>query len=162
MNSKSNDNKILEWVKELGLTTNTPPQAREPFHIVAIPPQNAGPALEIVRPPNQNIYLVVMGIGIHQAHQDGLRGMKQEDRKKFLTELKYDLLKMGVDFAFMPLEGEIPQAIQISRMLLAEDLTPNDFINAVYLVRNAGLYTIFKFSDTFGSTQNKFQAIRYT
>lgn len=156
------DDKIKEWVKELGLVITIPPQAKEPFHIVVTPPQGMGPALEIVRPPNQNLYLIVMGIGIHQIHQEALRKMNADERKKFLTELKYDLLKMGVDFAFLPIDSEIPQAIQISRMLLPDNLTANEFINGVYLVRNAGLYVIFKFADTFGSVQGKPQALRYT
>ncbi|AWR96429.1 DUF2299 domain-containing protein [Acidianus sulfidivorans JP7] len=156
------DNKITEWIRQLGLNITNPPQAKEPFHILVMPPQNAGPTLEIVRPPNQNIYLIVMGIGIHQLHQNGLRNMKKEDRTKFLAELNYDLLKMGVDFALMPLGSEIPQAIQISRTLLIEDLRPNDFINAIYAVRNAGLYVILKFSNTFGVAQSKSEPLRYT
>lgn len=156
------DDKIREWIKELGLFITIPPQAKEPFHVVVTPPQGMGPALEIVRPPNQNLYLIIMGIGIHQVHQDALRKMNIEERKKFLTELKYDLLKMGVDFAFLPIDSEIPQAVQISRMVLLENLTANDFINGIYLVRNAGLYVMFKFADTFGAIQNKSQQLRYT
>lgn len=156
------DDKIKQWIKELGLNITTPPQAKEPFHIIITPPQGIGPALEIVRPPTQNIYLILMGIGIHQIHQDALRRMNVEDRKRFLNDLKYDLLKMGVDFAFLPIDSEIPQAIQISRTLLPENLTANEFLNGIYLVRNAGLYVIFKFADTFGSIQGKLETIRYT
>ncbi|WP_373468797.1 DUF2299 domain-containing protein [Acidianus infernus] len=155
------DNEIKKWIQELGLMINVPPQAKEPFHVVMYPPQGGGPTLEVVRPPNQNLYIVIMGVGIHEIHQNALKEMKEDERRKFLNELKYDLLKMGVDIIFMPVGQEIPSAIQVSRVLLPDNLTANEFVNAVYIVRNAGLYIIFKFSDTFGIPQGKGGNIRY-
>lgn len=154
------DDQIKKWIQELGLMIATPPQANEPFHVIMYPPQG-GPTLEVVRPPNQNLYVVIMGVGLHEIHQNALKEMKEEERRKFLNELKYDLLKMGVDIVFLPIGQEIPTAIQVSRVLLPDNLTANEFLNAVYIVRNAGLYIIFKFSDTFGAPQTKGGSIRY-
>ncbi|EZQ04816.1 MULTISPECIES: DUF2299 domain-containing protein [Acidianus] len=155
------DSNVERWLRDLGLNVSRPPQAKEHFHVLVTPPQG-GPAFEVIRPTeNQKFYLVVMGIAIYQGHQDALKAMREDERKKFLNDLKYDLLKMGTDVILMPMGDQIPQVIQIVRVLLIEDITPNDLVNCIYLVKNAGMLVISKFSDTFGTPQTKGNAIKY-
>ncbi|MCI2415198.1 MAG: DUF2299 family protein [Candidatus Aramenus sp.] len=145
------DNKIREWLQSLGYSVSNHPQAKEPFNVVVSPPQG-GPVLNVIRPtPEGRFYVITMGIGIHPMHQNALRDMKEKERREFLSELKYDLLKMGVDFAFLPVNQETPQIVQVSRLVLSELLTPNEFLNSFFVVRNAGLLVILKISDKFGN-----------
>ncbi len=151
LSTNSIDDKIREWLQSLGYSVSNQPQAKEPFNVVVAPPQG-GPVLNVIRPTvDGKFYVITMGIGIHPMHQNALREMKDRDRKEFLNELKYDLLKMGVDFAFLPINQETPQIVQVSRLVLSESLTPNEFLNSFFSVRNAGLLVIFKFSDKLGN-----------
>jgi len=155
------DNEIKNWIQSLGLSIFTPPQAKEFFHISVTPPQG-GPVVDIVRPlENSNFYIIAMGVGVHPTHQNALKELKDSDRKKFINEIKYDILKMGLDVIFLPMGQEVPQIIQITRVVIAENLTANEFMNSFYFVRNAGMLVIFKFTDTFGNIQQGQTSTKY-
>jgi len=146
-----NDKELEALIKELGLSITIPPQAKEAYHIVTAPPQGF-PSIDIIRPNDSSkFYLISMGILIHPNHKAAINEMKKEDKKKFFQELTEDLLKMGVDFAFLPPGSETPEVIQVLRLVFMDSLTPNEFLNAYYTVRNAGMLVIAKINYKFGN-----------
>lgn len=163
MFDRSADKQIEEWLKELGLTISRPPQAKEFFHIVISPPQG-GPSLSIVRiNENSKFYIIVMGIAIHPTHVSALMSLKREERVKFIIDLQLEALKYGVDFVAMPPNQEAPNIIQVSRPLFMDNLTANEFINALLSVRNAGVSIMLKFTQKFGPYEPQQQAsLKYT
>ncbi|AWS00273.1 DUF2299 domain-containing protein [Metallosphaera hakonensis] len=143
----------VQVFKSLGLIVRQVDQAKEYLHL-SISPQQGGPQLELVKPDKDSkIYVLGMGVGIHQYHQSQLKSMNPGDRKDFLSNLRYRLMRMRVDVGFTPPNEEIPQLIFLSRVLYDEDLTENDVLDAMYKVRNAGTLVIFMFTDRFGVPQ---------
>ncbi len=163
MFDKSADKQVEEWIKELGLSVNRPPQAKEYFHVLVAPPQG-GPALSVIRiNENSKFYVIAMGIAIHPTHISSLMSMKKEDRIKFLIDLQLEALRYGVDFVAIPPNQEVPNAIQISRPLFVENLTANEFINTLLNVRNAGVSIMLKFAQKFGPYESQQStSLRYT
>ncbi|MEJ2781420.1 DUF2299 domain-containing protein [Stygiolobus sp. CP850M] len=157
-----NDKELEALIKELGLSITIPPQAKEAYHIVTAPPQGF-PSIDIIRPNDSSkFYLISMGILIHPNHKAAINEMKKEDKKKFFQELTEDLLKMGVDFAFLPPGTETPEVIQVLRIVFMDSLTPNEFLNAYYTVRNAGMLVIAKINYKFGNVQGESKgSLRY-
>ncbi|MEJ2771194.1 MULTISPECIES: DUF2299 domain-containing protein [unclassified Stygiolobus] len=157
-----NDKELEALIKELGLSITIPPQAKEAYHIVTAPPQGF-PSIDIIRPNGSSkFYLISMGILIHPNHKAAINEMKKEDKKKFFQELTEDLLKMGVDFAFLPPGTETPEVIQVLRLVFMDSLTPNEFLNAYYTVRNAGMLVIAKINYKFGNVQGESKgSLRY-
>ena len=157
-----NDKELEALIKELGLSITIPPQAKEAYHIVTAPPQGF-PSIDIIRPNDSSkFYLISMGILIHPSHKAAINEMKKEDKKKFFQELTEDLLKMGVDFAFLPPGTETPEVIQVLRLVFMDSLTPNEFLNAYYTVRNAGMLVIAKINYKFGNVQGESKgSLRY-
>jgi len=157
-----NDKELEALIKELGLSITIPPQAKEAYHIVTAPPQGF-PPIDIIRPNDSSkFYLISMGILIHPNHKAAINEMKKEDKKKFFQELTEDLLKMGVDFAFLPPGTETPEVIQVLRLVFMDSLTPNEFLNAYYTVRNAGMLVIAKINYKFGNVQGESKgSLRY-
>lgn len=157
-----NDKELEALIKELGLSITIPPQAKEAYHIVTTPPQGF-PSIDIIRPNDSSkFYLISMGILIHPNHKAAINEMKKEDKKKLFQELTEDLLKMGVDFAFLPPGTETPEVIQVLRLVFMDSLTPNEFLNAYYTVRNAGMLVIAKINYKFGNIQGESKgSLRY-
>ncbi|MEZ0248002.1 MAG: DUF2299 domain-containing protein [Thermoproteus sp.] len=142
------DKEVERWLRSLGLNLVVPPNAPEPFHISVAPPTGL-PVVEVVRPKDANLYVIAMGIAVHPDHKSALASMKEEERRKFLLDLKRAVLQMGVDFAFLPPDAEVPEAIHISKPVLIDGLDAHTFVEEYYRVRNAGLMVIMSFSETF-------------
>lgn len=142
------DREIERWVRALGLNVMIPPNAPEPFHISTAPPTGV-PVVDIVRPKGAEFYVIAMGIAISPEHKSALSSMKEQERRRFLLDLKRAILSMGVDFAFLPPDAEIPDAVQVSRPVLAQGLDAQKFLEEYYRVRNAGLLVIVTFADSF-------------
>ncbi|AHC51859.1 hypothetical protein SUSAZ_07805 [Sulfolobus acidocaldarius SUSAZ] len=154
-----NDKEIEDVMKELGLSVSRPPQAQEKFHIVTTPPQGF-PVVDIIRLTDKSrFYLITMGVAIHPVHKKAIGGLKLEERKEFLNNLAEDLLKMGVDFAFLPPGTDVPDAIQIIRIIFADGMTPNELLSAYYVVRNAGMLVINRINNKFGVADEGKQGI---
>lgn len=62
---------------------------------------------------------------------------------------------MGVDIAVLPPNSDVPEVVQISKIVYSEGLTPNEFLNAYYMVRNAGILVINRINRKFGSVQKR-------
>jgi hypothetical protein len=62
---------------------------------------------------------------------------KLKERPELLRELKSDLLRMNVEFVFMPPDQEVPRTVQIAKLDFLDGLTSNEMLNLVTLVKNA-------------------------
>ncbi|MBB5254687.1 DUF2299 domain-containing protein [Sulfurisphaera ohwakuensis] len=150
-----NDEEIEKIMKDLGLMIRKPPEAKEYFHIATSPPQGF-PVVDIIRINKDSpFYLVTMGILIHPNHKSAIGNMKEEERREFLGSLVEDLLKMSVDIAILPPNSEVPEIIQVSKIVYSEGLTANEFLDAYYTVRNAGIYVINRINRKFGNTASR-------
>ena len=144
------DSQIVEWVKKLGLNATVQPTVGQEAFRVSISPPTGFPVVDIIRPSKEaDFYIVIMGIAIAQQHQDALRALSPEQRADFLLDLQMELTKFEVDMAFIPPGVDVPQAIQVSRVLFTDDLNVTSFFNTFYKVRNAGLYVLLAFNKKF-------------
>lgn len=149
------DEEIEKIIKDLGLMIRKPPEAKEYYHIATTPPQGF-PTIDIIRlNKDSTFYLITMGILIHPSHKSAIGNMEEDERKDFIGNLVEELLKMGVDIAVLPPNSEIPEIIQVSKIVYSEGLTPNEFLNAYYMVRNAGILVINRINRKFGSATKR-------
>jgi len=147
------DSMIMDVFKRLGLTVTIPPGAKEAFRVATQPP-NGGPIVEVIRPtPEADFYIIAMGIAVAKEYQDALRSLPPERRREFLLRLKKDILRYEVDMAFLPPDKEVPEAVQVTRLVFADGLDPNRLLDNYYKVRNAGLDFMITLADTFRDVQ---------
>lgn len=149
------DEEIEKIMKDLGLMIRKPPEAKEYFHITTSPPQGF-PSVDIIRISEKSpFYLITMGILIHPSHKSAIGGLDGKERQEFLGGLIEDVLKMDVDIAILPPNSEIPEVIQVSRVVYGEDLTPNQLLEYYTKVRNAGMIVITRINRRFGMSAQK-------
>ena len=65
-----------------------------------------------------------------------------KERPGLLRELKMDLLRMNVEFVFMPPDREVPRTVQPAKLALLDGLTSNEMLNLVTLVKNAAYFVL--------------------
>jgi hypothetical protein len=145
--------KVAQWLQEAGLAVSKTQNVQDYFNITVSPPPPAqGPVLTVARPKSESSFFAVgMGISIHPDHLRKLNAEPRNDRLSFLNSLKYTYLTMNVDFVFIPPQNEVPQHIQLVKLIFVDGLTQNELFNTYTLVRNAGILTIMKFVDRFGN-----------
>ncbi|MDP7976731.1 MAG: DUF2299 family protein, partial [TACK group archaeon] len=72
--------------------------------------------------------------------------------------IKYMLLSMNVDFAFLPQGSDVPTNVQLEKILYAgPDCFLQNFFESYTLVRNAGLLVITKLMEEFGPVEPEAQ-----
>ena len=145
------DSQIVSFLGELGISTTKTQGASEYFNVTTYHAP-AGPFLNVVRPKKESqFYVIAMNIAIHESHQDKIRAMDKYQREEYLNQIKYALLSLNVDFAFLPQGSELPTNLQLEKIMYAGgDCFMLDFFENYTLVRNAGLYVITKFMEKFG------------
>ncbi|PSN82727.1 hypothetical protein B9P99_00770 [Candidatus Marsarchaeota G1 archaeon OSP_B] len=144
--------RVVHWLQESGLSVSFTPNVPDYFNITVSPPPPAtGPILNIARPKQEApFYVVGMGVMLHEEHYAKLSSLASGQRNAFLNELKYEYLRMNVDFVFLPPQAEIPRQIQLLKLIFLDGLTQNALYNTYTTVRNAGLLTIWKLIEKFG------------
>ncbi|BCU67911.1 hypothetical protein HS7_13480 [Sulfolobales archaeon HS-7] len=145
--------KVEKWLRQMKFTISNTPNAKEYYNVTVSPPPPAQfPILQVIIPEQSSPFvLILMGVGIHPQHVKGVKDMNDSERGKFLNDIKYTLLRMNVDFTFIPPQDVIPQAISVSKSVYTDGLTMDRFFDVFTLVRNAGLYIITKFTEQFGN-----------
>lgn len=147
--------KVTQWLQEAGLAVSKTQNVQDYFNItVSPPPPMQGPVLTVSRPkPDSPFYAVGMGITLHPQHLARLNAEPRGERLSFLNSLKYTYLTMNVDFVFIPPQNEVPQHIQLVKLIFIDGLSQNTLFNTYTLVRNAGILTIMKFVDRYGNVE---------
>ncbi|MEM0120202.1 MAG: DUF2299 domain-containing protein [Thermoprotei archaeon] len=145
--------KVTQWLQEAGLAVSKTQNVQDYFNItVSPPPPMQGPVLTVSRPKAESSFFAVgMGITIHPTHLSKLNTEPRNERLNFLNSLKYTYLTMNIDFVFIPPQNEVPQHIQLVKLVFIDGLTQNELFNTYTLVRNAGILTIMRFVEKFGN-----------
>jgi hypothetical protein len=85
--------------------------------------------------------IIVQGsVTIDQAHQDKINKLPKDERGKFLWDLRFSLLNLGVEFSGVT---EPPQEIRISQRIYEDGLTKDRFLQRVSQVRNGVLNVLW-------------------
>ncbi|AAY81402.1 DUF2299 domain-containing protein [Sulfolobus acidocaldarius] len=121
------DSEIVEIFKELGMKVKEEKQQGLHFHVSISPPTANSAIVSIIRPTAfSKYYVVTMAIEVDPPKLN----------KKVLREIGVELARLNVEFYVMP--PDKPTTIQIAKLLYQEDLSKNELINTVTLVKNAG------------------------
>jgi len=149
--------RVVHWLQESGLSVSFTQNVPDYFNItVSPPPQIPGPVLNVARPKADSpFYVIGMGVTIHPEHSSKLASAAKPEREGFLYTLKYEYLRMQVEFVFVPPQAEIPQHIQLLKPLFIDGLTQNALYETYIRVRNAGLYTIWSMMEKFGAVDQR-------
>jgi len=148
--------RVSQWLQEAGLSVSNTPNVQDYYNVTVAPaPPATGPILTVAKPKQDSPFLAVgMGVSIHPVHHAKLNSASKQERTSFLSDLKYEYLRMNVDFMFIPPQNEIPQHIQIVKLIFTDGLNQNSLFNTYTLVRNAGLMTIWRFVEKFGPPES--------
>ena len=118
------DSDIYNWLSELGMKVNKVTGSFY-FHLEVMPPIGEGLKVSVIRTsPNATYYIITTAIALGKVSKETLR------------EVKVNLMRMNVEFYFTPPAGE-PEGIQIAKLVFAEGLTKNEFLEKLTLVKNA-------------------------
>jgi hypothetical protein len=124
------DAEVVNWFVELGMKVEKVTSGNYYFHITIGPPVGEGLKVSVLRKtPSSKYYVIAVNLDLPED--------KLMERPGLLTELKLDLLRMNVEFVFMPPDQEVPRTVQIAKLAFLDGLTGNEMLNLVTLVKNA-------------------------
>ena len=129
------DTEIYNWFLELGMKVEKVMSSNTYFHIMVSPPIEGGIKVSIIRSKPDSTYYVITVIV-------DLDTEKIKKNPSILKSIKLELIRMNLEFFFIPPNEEIPKSLQIGKIVFAEGLTKNELLNAVTLVKN-GAYAVF-------------------
>ncbi len=152
------DNQVSDFLRELGIAVMRTQGATEHYNVTTYHGAS-GPFINVVRPKAEsNFYVIAMNVALHRSHQDKMRTMSSQERERSLNQIKYMLLSMNVDFAFLPQGSDVPTNVQLEKILYAgPDCFLQNFFESYTLVRNAGLLVITKLMEEFGPVEPEAQ-----
>ncbi|BFH72267.1 DUF2299 domain-containing protein [Sulfurisphaera javensis] len=128
------DTEIYNWFVELGMKVEKVTSGNAYFHITVSPPIENSVKVSILRShPNATYYIITVIVDLD--HE------KIKRNPSILKNIKLELIRMNLEFFFMPPDAEIPKSVQIGKIVFAEGLTKNEILNTVTLVKN-GAYMI--------------------
>ncbi|MDT7899835.1 MAG: DUF2299 domain-containing protein [Sulfolobales archaeon] len=126
----ASDAEVVNWFVELGMKVEKVTSGNYYFHITIGPPVGEGLKVSVLRKtPSSKYYVIAVNLDLPE---DELK-----ERPELLRELKLDLLRMNVEFVFMPPDREVPRTVQIAKLAFLDGLTSNEMLNLVTLVKNA-------------------------
>ena len=126
----ASDAEVVNWFVELGMKVEKVTSGNYYFHITIGPPVGEGLEVSVLRKtPSSKYYVIAVNLDLPED--------KLKERPGLLTELKLDLLRMNVEFVFMPPDQEVPRTVQIAKLAFLDGLTSNEMLNLVTLVKNA-------------------------
>lgn len=158
MEGEDLDRVVLNGFQEIGLTVGPAPGASEYFNVV-VSQGNQAPFVNVVRPRKESpFYLVGMGIQVHPAHVEKLRSMDRAQRESLLSEIRYALLMMNLDYIMLPVGSEVPEVLRVQKLFYVNprlEGTSYQFFGQLFndytLVRNGGLYAVSKLLEKLGA-----------
>ena len=126
----TSDAEVVNWFVELGMKVEKVTSGNYYFHITIGPPVGEGLKVSVLRKtPSSKYYVIAVNLDLPE---DELK-----ERPELLRELKLDLLRMNVEFVFMPPDREVLRTVQIVELAFLDGLTSNEMLNLVALVKNA-------------------------
>lgn len=129
------DSQIFDWFVELGMKVEKVTSGNFYFHIVISPPVGEGVKVSVIRTnPNSTYYIVTTIVDLDTA--------KLKKDQSLLKNIKKDLMRMNVEFFFIPPDAETPKSVQIAKIVFMEGLTKNEMLNVVELVKNSAYLTL--------------------
>jgi len=142
---------IQKWLLEEGFKIQSQPNDKTLFDFLAT--DTKGIKTQVIQPtlkPDQVI--IVIGLDIDENQQSTLQAMENKECLRFLWDLRFGLLNLGVGFS--PIS--IPfKALQISKTIYYDGLTKNAFMEKLFDVRTAFMFVLWTFDREFGETKPK-------
>ena len=112
--------------------------------------QNSGFTLVVIQPSNLRDQVVIQaGVNIDDNAQKLLVAMEGAQRRALLWELRFDLLKMGVDFGGFE---DPPKHLTVTQRMYDDGLTKDRFLQRVTKIKNAQVLIIWTLQRSFDQT----------
>ncbi|MCI2413858.1 MAG: DUF2299 domain-containing protein [Candidatus Aramenus sp.] len=123
-----NENDIANLFAELGMKVEKGNAPGVYTQLIISPPLGEGPRVTVIRPSSTSNYFVVTMV--IEADEERLTPSK-------VRAITTELAKMNVEVYLTP--PDKPRLIHIAKIIYAEGANKNDAVNAVTLVKNAGI-----------------------
>lgn len=146
--------KIVKWLREEGITWQNIADPNAEFNFSCNYPPEQHDHINIVKPQDKDdIILIVTGIAPDGAHPEKMRSADQITRQRFSSDIKYEFLRMLLDFNVNEDENYNIESIQISRSVFYENIDKEYFMEKVKSVYFGKIMVRLKLVDIFGSSK---------
>lgn len=137
---------IQDWLLEEGFKIRTLPTKETFFNLVV--EDSSGLKFQVVQPLTKKDQIVIItNATIPKDRQQKLDNIENRERNRFLWNLRFGLLNMGIAFQNISLPLK---KIQVSTPIYYDGLTKTAFMNAVFNIKRAMVFIFWTFDREFG------------
>ena len=148
--------KIAKWLREEGINWQNIADPNADFNFSCNYPSGQSDHINIVKPKDKDdIIIIITGVAPDGEHPKKIREAKKSVREKFSWDLKYEFLRMFLDFNVNETEDYIIEAVEISRIVFYENIEKENLMERIKQVHFGKLMFRFKLFDTFGMPKGK-------
>ncbi|MDK2781123.1 MAG: hypothetical protein PWR13_151 [Archaeoglobi archaeon] len=145
--------RILEWLVRDGLSVREVQDEGASFHLIAEVPPNSSQFIDVLHPEKMDFILVASGIKLSEEHERALMNLAENEREKFMWEIRFGLIFLPTEFKILP-DSKNPRLFQFTRKLYIENLTRQSLMDAVAEVHKCKLFIIWKLREKFGERRS--------
>ena len=144
--------RIQGWLVEENYAVKVQEDPKAYFVIAAQHPAGIGLAVgqEIGK---KDRLLIQGGLNFDEDTRSRLRNLPEKDRENLLWDIRFSLINIGVQFVIV--NGKLPTAIQISKLLYYDGLSKDRLMELTQKVTDATLLVLWKFQRKFGAPAPK-------
>ncbi len=142
---------ILQWLRENHHQIKEVKDNNAHFHFEIDYPLGTMKRQRIIQPKDYpSLILILNGVAIASDHMEKLKNMAEEEREKFYTELRKELLFQETSYEMNLDEKGIVRQVQFSYEFYFDSLTKTHLFRGLLLNYRILLYFVTRFNEKFG------------
>ena len=142
--------KIAAWLKENGHQVRTVDDQYSNFHFEIDYPLGTLKRQRIIQPKEYpGLVVLLNGVSIAQEHKDKLKGLSEEEKDKFYSDIRKDLMFAENSYDISEEQG-IAQQIQFSYEFYFDVLGKTQLFKGLLFNHRTLMYIVTIFNDKFG------------
>jgi hypothetical protein len=142
---------IAKWLREEGITWQTIDDPNADFNFSCNYPPGQNDHINVVKPKDkEDVIVIITGVAPTGEHPKLIRKAKKPVRERFSWDLKYEFLRMFLEFNIHESDDYIIDHVEISRPVFYQNITKEYFMERLKQVHFGKLMFRFKLFETFG------------
>lgn len=142
---------IQKWLLEEGFKIEVAPNPKATYGFVATDPN--GLKTIVFQPKLRNdLVIALLVLNVDEVQQSQLQGMEDKERHAFLWNIRFGLLKMGVEFGGLSFPIKM---VEVSAQIYYDGFTKDTFMRRLADARRAFLFITWSFDEKFGEPKPK-------
>lgn len=143
--------RIAKWLRQEGINWENIADPNAEFNFSCNYPPGQNDHINVVKPKDkEDIIIIITGIAPTGDHPKQIRKAKVSIREKFSWNLKYEFLRMFLEFNINESEDYIIDSVEISRPIFYQNIDKEYFMERIKQVHFGKLMFRFKLFETYG------------